>query len=178
MHHAILAIALAGSAHLLAVLPAAAMAGCTVGQRVKTPGGKLATVTAVAGSGCTIKADGEPFTNTYGAFMLDPASGTAAKAAAATSVSNAAAGSAPVPGLYQCTSSTAGNMKLRILGGGRYSNEQGSVGTYTTTSGGRMAFKGGPWDGYYAGTLVGGRIGLSSSPSGAFYAMTCGRSGG
>lgn len=171
------AVTLLMGAGYMVAQPAAALSNCTVGQRVKTPAGKLATVTAVAGSGCTVKADAESFTNTYAAFMLDPASGAPAKSTASHAAPKNAPGGGPVAGLYQCTSTTAGNLKLRILGNGRYSNEQGATGAYITTGPGRMAFKGGPWDGYFAGTLVGGRIGLSSSPSGTFYDMTCDRRG-
>ncbi len=161
-----------GGVLVLASHPALALDGCKVGQRVKKPGGKLATVTVVAGSGCTVRADGEPFTDTYAAFMLDPAPGSApdmpksqaAKAPAAT-------------GFYQCTSGAAGNLTLRILAGGRYANAQGVTGNYTRDASGRMAFKGGPWDGYYGATLAGGRIGLTASPTGTFYQMTCDRRG-
>ena len=66
--------------------------------------------------------------------------------------------------------------RKRPLGGGRYSNDLGSVGSYTLTAG-RLAFKGGPWDGYYGATLAGGRIGLTASATGTFYQMTCDRRG-
>jgi hypothetical protein len=165
--------------------PAAALDKCSVGQRVVKPGGELATVTATSGSGCTVRADGEPFTDTYAAFMLDPAPGgggggtaPAARSRDSAPTPTAPTGGGPVPGLYQCTGGPAGNLKLRFLGGGRYANEQGKVGVYSYNAGnGRMAFTSGPWSGFFGKVLAGGRIGLTSKPDASFYQMTCDRRG-
>ena len=38
---------------------------------------------------------------------------------------------------------------------------------------GQMEFTSGPWKGFYAKTLEGGRVGLTSKPDSSFYQMTC-----
>lgn len=154
---------------------------CTVGQRVIKPSGTLATVTAVQGSGCTIRADGENFTDVYAAFMLEaaPVAASSPKSSSQiTAPNNSVANAAnhrPNNGFYQCVSGAAGNLTLNILSASRYSNAQGVTGNYSIDNGGKIAFNTGPWAGYYGRVLAGGRIGLTSSASSNFYQMTCDR---
>lgn len=169
--------------------PVSALDRCMVGQRVLSPAGRPATVVSLNGSACVIRVDGQSFTDTYAAFMLSAAPGASGSSAARPSPATPArpapapaptpaSGGGPAAGLYQCVSGSAGNLTLRILGGGRYANAQGVTGRYSFDAGSRrMRFSGGPWDGYGGRLLDGGRIGLSADVNASFYQMTCDRRG-
>lgn len=163
-------LALAGAAGVAAwTLPAAAqekLSKCYVGQRVGLPGSGQGTVVALRGSGCDVKADGYDNVQTWAAWMLT--------AVAASPVQRAAPVAAtPKPGNYQCFGGPAGNLKLRFGAGNSYANEQGSAGTYKVRPSGQLEFVSGPWAGFYAKTLDGGRVGLTSRAESTFYNMTC-----
>jgi hypothetical protein len=81
----------------------------------------------------------------------------------------------PVPlGAYQCFGGpSAGNLKLNFRSRSQYSNEQGSVGNYTQT-GPTIAFKSGPWAGFYGHVFANGRVQLSTAP-GRASTMSCQR---
>ncbi|MGJ3628064.1 hypothetical protein AB5I41_15770 [Sphingomonas sp. MMS24-JH45] len=105
------------------------MERCTVGQRVKTPGGLPATVVAAKGGGCTIKTDaGNTFVDgTFAAFMLTPI-GPAPRAVAPAST----ASTATLPlGEYACYGSgmrVLAGLGFRLLPGGRYADLDGKSG--------------------------------------------------
>jgi hypothetical protein len=164
--------------------PAAALEACHPGQRVVVPGGRIGTVVAVQGSGCTVRRDGDSFTDVFAAFMLDAAPNTGpatppAESSHSTSrpqrVRPAANSSSPQVGTYQCVSGAAGNLVIRIMPGSRYANAQGVAGRFSINSSGRIAFVDGPWTGYFGRVLDGGRLGLTADPASTFYQMTCDR---
>jgi hypothetical protein len=185
---------LAGQALCLAALvmsvpsPAAALEACRVGQRVIAPGQRPATVTAVSGTGCTVRRDFDGLSDTYAAFMLDDATPAGQGATppqgrqprqspAPGAARTASATGGPAPGTYQCTSSTAGNLVVRFLPGNRYADRRNVAGRYTINQRGQISFVDGPLSGMYGRVLDGGRLGLTADPAGSFYAMTCDRRG-
>ena len=186
-HSAFVALLMAVGAAIAALIlasPASALDRCTVGQRVLSPAGRPATVVSLNGTACVIRVDGQSFTDTYAAFMLSAAPGgqpntptPAPRTPAVPNPSTSTTGG-PATGLYQCVSGAAGNLTLRILGGGRYANAQGVTGRYSYDAASRrLRFSGGPWDGYGGRVLDGGRIGLSADVNSSFYQMTCDRRG-
>lgn len=96
----------------------------------------------------------------------------AARPAAARPAANPTDGG-PVPlGAYQCFGgASAGNLKLNFRSRSQYSNEQGTVGAYTQ-SGPTIAFKTGPWAGFYGHVFANGRVQLSTAP-GRASTMSC-----
>ncbi len=135
--------ALAAGAALLPV-PAAAqtpkMETCYVGQRVKTPGGRLGVVVAAEGAGCTVRRDGDPanVTDTWGAFMLQPVAGSP--------VRNAPTAAGLSLGEYACYGSGQRvliGLGFKLLPGGRYTDlDSKSVGRYAV-NGSTVVFTGG-----------------------------------
>jgi hypothetical protein len=81
----------------------------------------------------------------------------------------------PVPlGNYQCFGgAAAGNMKLSFRSRTTYANEQGRAGTFSQ-SGPTIAFKTGPWAGFYGHVFANGRVQLSTAP-GRASTMSCQR---
>lgn len=145
---------------------------CRVGQRVIMPGGYPGTVSAVYGTGgCTVRDDARGLESSWAAFMLAPAPGTAA----ARAPQRQQGGGAPAAGNYQCFGGTAGNLRLTFGPGNTYANAQGSRGRYSLRPSGQMQFDTGPWAGFYGRSLGNGRVGLTSTPDGTFYQMTCDR---
>ena len=139
---------------------------CAVGQKVLMPGGYPGTVSAVYGQGgCTVR-DAKGLESSWAAFMLSAAPGSPAPVAQPIAAT-------PKTGNYQCFGGTAGNMKLQFGPGATYANEQGKRGSYKMRPSGQMEFTSGPWAGFYAKTLEGGRVGLTSKADGTFYQMTC-----
>lgn len=155
MTHAAMRVRAAGSAAALAAAmavlvgaapsPAAAqkMESCRVGQRVKTPGGLLATVVAAKGAGCTIKTDvGNTFIDgVFSAFMLTPVAGSPVAPPPPTP----GGGALPL-GEYACYGSGGRVMiglGFKLLPGGRYDDLDGkSPGRYAQ-SGTTISFAGG-----------------------------------
>jgi hypothetical protein len=89
--------------------------------------------------------------------------------------SAAAGDGGPVPlGNYQCFGgAAAGNMKLSFRSRTTYANEQGTVGSFSQ-SGPTIAFKTGPWAGFYGHVFANGHVQLSTAP-GRASTMTCQR---
>jgi hypothetical protein len=166
--------------------PAFALDRCTIGQRVLTPGREPATVIAHQGSGCTVRRDRDGLTDTYAAFMLNsatpqgqgptpsPAPNLGTVQPQSPPPARSSTGS-PAAGTYQCTSSTSGNLVVRIMPGNRYADRNNVAGAFTVNPGGQIGFVNGPLTGMYGRVLAGGRLGLTSNPEGSFYAMTCDR---
>lgn len=173
--HKVTTLALAGVGATIAAMapqPAAAqekLSKCYVGQRVQIPPSSMGTVVRIPRPGaCDVHWDGyKPGTyDTWSAWMLTSVPGSPVQRAAPIA-------STPRAGNYQCFGGSAGNMKLRFGGGNTYANEQGATGTYRMRPSGQMEFVSGPWQGFYAKTLEGGRVGLTSRPDSSFYQMTC-----
>lgn len=101
--------------------------------------------------------------------------GFLALAPAAASAQGAPNGGAPAAGSYQCYGGAAGNMRLSFTGPGRYANDKGKTGAYTSGEGGRITFTSGPWAGFYGRVLPNGKVGLSSKPDTKSYYMLCER---
>lgn len=138
-------VALAAVSLLAAIAisaPAAAqkMDRCHVGQRVKTPGGLLATVVAANGAGCTIKTDVKNtfIGGTFAAFMLTSVAGSPMRNAPA---------SRDLPlGEYACYGSgqrVLAGLGFKLLPGGRYTDlDDRSPGRYAI-AGANIVFTGG-----------------------------------
>lgn len=144
--------------------PALALDGCSVGQKVVIPGGKVGTVTAIQGSACTVRQDdGVMGEAVWAAFMLKSLDGTDPHAAPPMT-------SIP-PATYACHH-TAGYafVDVVVLGPDAYEDRDGVGGAYSIDATGRITF--------LTGTLAGhpsyarsGNVYLTA-PGGDFY-MTC-----
>jgi hypothetical protein len=145
--------------------PAAAqkIEACYVGQRVKTPGGRVGTVTAAKGAGCTVHRDGDApaVTDTWGAFMLTPVAGSP--------VRNPPVSRALPLGEYACYGvgqRVLAGMGFKLQAGGRYTDLDGK-------SAGRWAVKGA--DVHFTGGHLAGQVGRDIKDRGFTFgqAMSC-----
>ncbi len=152
------AIALAGTT---APQPASAQlspqgtGNCRVGKTVVTRDGKSGVVDTAQGNSCWVKfADGTR--DYFQQWMLKPGSAGAASGRSASGGhgahgghgGNSGGGRAP-DGNYQCYGGSAGNMRITI--------------------------RGGRWNEFYAASIPGGKVGISSRPDGKPYYMVCER---
>ncbi|WP_137718748.1 hypothetical protein [Methylobacillus flagellatus] len=151
----------------------ARLESCQVGQRVITPGGKPATVTAVQGSGCKVRQDGVSYEDTYSAFMLDAVAGSgdaSAKPVSAQAVST---------GKYQCYFLIGSTLNyslvdVNILSASRYADKYGNKGKYRQ-NGKDIVFESGTFEKHRAYTRNGNI--MLSSPTGSNY-MSCSKQRG
>lgn len=119
---------------------------CRVGTVVKTRDGRTGTVDKAEGNSCWVSfADGKR--DYFLQWMLSPARGGGAGSGSGGG-SNGGGGRAP-DGAYQCYGGQAGNMRITI--------------------------RGGRWNEFYAQSIPGGKVGISSRPDGKPYYMVCER---
>jgi hypothetical protein len=160
------------------------MKSCTVGQRVESEGKTGTVVRFDPGhdnqAWCYVDEDGGGKNVAYPSWMLTDA-GAAAQATASIK-----------PGHYECwgqggasasaaCSSRAGGcvsmhymyQDINVSGGGSYTDKQGRGGRLSYNSGSRMiSFASGPYAGWSAKYLAGGKIGLSVKPTN-FWSIIC-----
>lgn len=157
----------------------ARLESCQVGQRVITPGGKPATVTAVQGSGCKVRKDGVSYEDTYSAFMLDAVAGSGSDGGSANGAAKPAAAQAVTTGNYQCYFLIGSTLNyslvdVNILSADRYADKYGNKGKYRQ-NGKDIVFESGTFEKHRAYTRNGNI--MLSSPTGSNY-MSCSKQRG
>ena len=153
---------------------ASALEACHVGQRVKTPAGKPATVVAVEGSSCRVRVDGMSYTDVYAAFMLEALDDGGDGGDSDGDDRSGSSGGGPASGVYKCYYLSGGTLNygfvdIHIRGGGAYGDGKGGNGRYHI-AGNRLVFDSGPYIDHPA-EMKNGNI-LITTPGGSFY-MTC-----
>ncbi|MFN2383452.1 MAG: hypothetical protein ABR559_04215 [Gemmatimonadota bacterium] len=154
-------VANAGAAKVAAGTHNPGGGACQMGARVNDREGRVGEVVEADGPNCRVQLE-DGSRHFYLAWMLRAAG--AADAAKAQP-----GGGALTPGSYTCwaANGVAGTLKLVIVNGSQYRNEQGTTGSFThDPASGQITFQSGPWAGFYGTSLEPGKIGISSRPGG------------